>query len=202
MVARSVKFLGKLEATLTDQETREGWWEDLRDEIKGHARTLCCTHIVGYRERCSLVGDVCVLSSEGTAAVVKSLQHPALSPSDWEHNTPSTSEWETPHSPVDRDLHHHKVEDEMEDKTHRTRKDSDEETPRQVGLTLPPLLKKLEKKRKLCTAVHVPYNSKLAPFSFMRLVPCGVCKRKWVPEVVFPQHSYQTVYRFVVNHAY
>ena len=59
-------FSVKLEATLTDQETREGWWEQLRDEIRSHARSMCCTHIIGYSESCSLYGDVCVLSAEGT----------------------------------------------------------------------------------------------------------------------------------------
>ena len=41
-------YIGKLEATLTDQETRESWWDELRDEIKNHAKILCCTHIIGY----------------------------------------------------------------------------------------------------------------------------------------------------------
>ena len=56
-MARSVKFLGKLEATLSDQETREGWWEELRDEIKSHARTVCCTHVIGYIETCTIFGE-------------------------------------------------------------------------------------------------------------------------------------------------
>lgn len=70
VVARSVKFLGKLEATLSDQETREEWWEELRDEIKAHARILCCNHIVGYTETFAVYGDVCVLSCMGTAGMV------------------------------------------------------------------------------------------------------------------------------------
>ena len=57
-MARSVKFLGKLEATLSDQETREGWWEELRDEIKSHARTVCCTHVIGYIETCTIFGEL------------------------------------------------------------------------------------------------------------------------------------------------
>ena len=76
VVARSVKFLGKLEATLSDQETREGWWEELRDEIKQHAKVLCCSHIIGYQETSTVYGDVCVLSALGTAAVVENLGHP------------------------------------------------------------------------------------------------------------------------------
>jgi len=75
-MSRSVKYLGKLEATLSDQETREGWWDELRDEIKKHARVLCCSHVVGYSESCVVIGDVCVLSAIGTAAVIKRLAHP------------------------------------------------------------------------------------------------------------------------------
>ena len=47
-LSRSVKFLGKLEATISDQETREGWWDELREEIKNHAKVLCCRYIIGY----------------------------------------------------------------------------------------------------------------------------------------------------------
>ena len=78
VMAKSVKFLGKLETTLSDQETREGWWEELRDEIRSHAKTLCCTHVVGYRESCTIFGDVCILSALGTAATLKGGVHPNI----------------------------------------------------------------------------------------------------------------------------
>lgn len=39
--------------------------------MRNHASILCCTHIVGYTETCTIHGDVCVLISIGTAAVVK-----------------------------------------------------------------------------------------------------------------------------------
>lgn len=47
VTARSVKYLGKLASKLSDQETRDGWWSELRDEIRSHARTLCCSHVIG-----------------------------------------------------------------------------------------------------------------------------------------------------------
>ena len=179
VVARAVKFLGKLEATLTDQETREGWWGDLRDEIKGHARTLCCSHVVGYREKCSLVGDVCVMSGEGTAAVVKSLSYPSLSPADWELNT--AREWDaaTLGSPNEKG-----GKQDSEDAAKNVNFEGGPSSPGAPSLLMPPLLKRLEKRQRPCTAVHVPYKRNLAPFSFMRLVPCAVCRRKWVPEAV------------------
>jgi hypothetical protein len=190
VVARAVKFLGKLEATLSDQDTREGWWNELRDEIKGHARTLCCTHVIGYREMCSLVGDVCVISAEGTAAVVKNLSCPALTSADWESGMNSTAEFEKTDTTAttteatiaevgeDKD----KDKDKEKENDHDYGNDHDDEDQ-----FIPPMLKRMEskhRKKKMCTAVHVPYNRKMAPFSFMRLVPCALCKRKWVPEIV------------------
>ncbi len=40
------------------------------------------------------------------------------------------------------------------------------------------------KMRRPCVFAHVPYNHNTAPFSFMRLVPCLTCRRKWVPETI------------------
>lgn len=75
VLARSVKFLGKLEATVSDQETREGWWAELRDEIRGHAKVMCCKYIVGYTETCTIYGEVCVLTAIGTAVSLKELNY-------------------------------------------------------------------------------------------------------------------------------
>lgn len=96
VVARSVKFLGKLEATLSDQETREEWWEELRDEIRSHARVLCCSHILGYTETYCVFGDVCVLSCMGTAAVATNLGRTIIAQRDL--LTPSTSMLKFPRS--------------------------------------------------------------------------------------------------------
>ena len=78
VMAKSVKFLGKLASSLSDQETREGWWEEIRDEIKNHASTLCCSHVVGYSEYCTIYGDVCVLTCAGTAATVSGFSSPLV----------------------------------------------------------------------------------------------------------------------------
>lgn len=73
VATRSVKFLGKLASKLSDQETRDGWWTELRDEIRGHAKTLCCTHVIGYTEASTIHDDVIILSVTGTAATVRGL---------------------------------------------------------------------------------------------------------------------------------
>jgi hypothetical protein len=73
VTARSVKYLGKLASKLSDQETRDGWWSELRDEVRTHAKTLCCSHVIGYEEFSTIHDDVCVLSITGTAATVRGL---------------------------------------------------------------------------------------------------------------------------------
>jgi hypothetical protein len=73
VTARSVKYLGKLASKLSDQETRDGWWQELRDEIKSHAKTLCCSHVIGYSEGSTIHDDVIILSITGTAATVRGL---------------------------------------------------------------------------------------------------------------------------------
>jgi hypothetical protein len=49
VMARSVKYLGRI-ASVKDQETRDAWWAELREEVRSHAKSLTCTHILGYSE--------------------------------------------------------------------------------------------------------------------------------------------------------
>ncbi|KAL3772868.1 hypothetical protein ACHAWU_000525, partial [Discostella pseudostelligera] len=87
VTARSVKYLGKLASKLSDQETRDGWWSELRDEIRSHARTLCCSHVIGYMEYSTIHEDVCVLTISGTAAAVRGLPDKGMAQRMW-------AEWE------------------------------------------------------------------------------------------------------------
>eukprot|EP00986_Skeletonema_menzelii_P019349 scaffold27725_cov148-Skeletonema_menzelii.AAC.2 len=106
VTARSVKFLGKLASKLSDQETRDGWWSELRDEIRSHARSLCCTQVIGYQESSTIHDDVCVLSITGTAATVRGLPDLAQAQRMW-------AEWEVRQheiiSRVERHRRHHRI---------------------------------------------------------------------------------------------
>eukprot|EP00474_Spongospora_subterranea_P007785 CRZ08243.1 hypothetical protein [Spongospora subterranea] len=63
--ARSVKLLAHKN---TEKELRDQWWQELRNEIRSHARALNCHVVLGYSETTSIVeGDICVLSAIGTA---------------------------------------------------------------------------------------------------------------------------------------
>ena len=251
VMSRSVKFLGKLEATLSDQETREGWWEELRDEIKNHARTVCCTHVVGYTETCTIFGDVCVLSAVGTAAVVKYLGYPTTSmnaPSDPRVspllcNQPLNGSVRRDSKNNEKNSNGGNESEEGGDEYDDDEEEEEELEPDEFGSGMKisrrkgsqPLLNlvrnipkspfqgtflgtkspivsekssgksqqtsgasdfipiynnstnRQERTRRVqrpCSYVHVPYNHSNAPFSFLRLVPCISCRRKWVPETI------------------
>jgi hypothetical protein len=245
VMARSVKFLGKLEATLSDQETREGWWEELRDEIKNHARTVCCTHIIGYTETCTIYGDVCVLSAVGTAAVVKYLGYPTAvmnSPPENRRTSPihRKASRNDPDDEGSADHTHNRYEYDYDDEEEEEEEEelepdefgsgmkisrrsipssrghpgvrsakggcggskspqvgSEKSSSKSMGgaqgasdgsaMQYPYSKGSQERPRRVqrpCSYVHVPYNHNNAPFSFMRLVPCIACRRKWVPETI------------------
>jgi len=225
VMAKSVKFLGKLETTQSDQETRESWWEELREDIRKHAKTLCCTHVVGYSETCTIYKEVCVLSAVGTAAVLKADPHPSILMQILD----SLGE-EIEDVPQDENVHRklsvgsdggpskvtvvtgQGVETVSEtlivtSVPFQSRKDSgdDESSIKQAPMALPkatiPKLsrnqststfnqsiidvqKRLKKVVRPCYSAHVPYNRSAAPFAYMRLVPCELCKRKWVAETI------------------
>lgn len=233
VMAKSVKFLGKLETTLSDQETRESWWEELREDIRKHAKTLCCTHVVGYSETCTIYGEVCVLSAIGTAAVIKADTHPAIlaqildSLGD-EFEEVSHDEDLSRKPSVSTDGNSRNISNSggevisdipiVTSVPFSVRRDSiDDESlkfvasPHQlkVAMTKPPKIqspqdlirlqsadtmrsinlkvdcqKRLNKIVRPCYSAHVPYNRSAAPFAYMRLVPCELCKRKWVAETI------------------
>ncbi|XP_034032493.1 C2 domain-containing protein 5 isoform X14 [Thalassophryne amazonica] len=67
--ARSVKLLDRIHNP-DEPETRDAWWEEIRQEIKSHARALGCHAVVGYSENTSICEEVCILSASGTAAIL------------------------------------------------------------------------------------------------------------------------------------
>lgn len=210
VMAHSVKFLGKLESTLSDQETREGWWEELRHEMKSHAKTCCCTHIIGYSETCTLSGDVCILSAVGTAAIVKQMPYHPLFQSPPIESVPlfgsaSPGSLTSPTYGIPSSLSND-LRNEIPTSA-SANADSGRITPGRASCAAPtekelrsggpqstsrPLryasLQGLEpttvRPPRPCNSAHVPYNHNRAPFDFMRLVPCLVCRRKWVPETI------------------
>ncbi|XP_051512073.1 C2 domain-containing protein 5 isoform X3 [Myxocyprinus asiaticus] len=69
--ARSVKLLDRIHNP-DEPETRDAWWEEIRQEIKSHAKALGCHAVLGYSESTSICEEVCILSASGTAAILSS----------------------------------------------------------------------------------------------------------------------------------
>ncbi|XP_051952865.1 C2 domain-containing protein 5 isoform X2 [Xyrauchen texanus] len=69
--ARSVKLLDRIHNP-DEPETRDAWWEEIRQEIKSHAKALGCHAVLGYSESTSICEEVCILSASGTAAILGS----------------------------------------------------------------------------------------------------------------------------------
>ncbi|XP_044050649.1 C2 domain-containing protein 5 isoform X21 [Siniperca chuatsi] len=67
--ARSVKLLDRIHNP-DEPETRDAWWEEIRQEIKSHAKALGCHAVLGYSESTSICEEVCILSASGTAAIL------------------------------------------------------------------------------------------------------------------------------------
>uniref|UniRef100_A0A087YLL5 C2 domain-containing protein 5 n=1 Tax=Poecilia formosa TaxID=48698 RepID=A0A087YLL5_POEFO len=67
---RSYKLLDWNSVTADEPETRDAWWEEIRQEIKSHAKALGCHAVVGYSENTSICEEVCILSASGTATIL------------------------------------------------------------------------------------------------------------------------------------
>ncbi|ETI57268.1 hypothetical protein F443_00418 [Phytophthora nicotianae P1569] len=178
--ARSVKYLGKLATKLADQETRDSWWLELREEIRAHAQSLQCPFVIGYTESCTIHDDVCVISASGTAAVMKNPLE----------DRPTRRDVTTSYDADDDGPDAHAASSPMLSLPLP-------EIPASIGrrspsfsyMTHQPIPTRTKPRRSRvskspCLLCHIPYSRSLAPFSNMRMVRCGVCGNKWVPEMM------------------
>ena len=284
VTARSVKYLGNLASKLSDQETRDSWWTELRDEIRSHAKILCCSHVVGYLEASTIHNDVAILSITGTACTVRGLpditsssmpgstQHGLWTTSATSTSPTATTAWASRTSSSNRVIEEDEEEDagmmtndegprlsgseeereEREARRARKARRADRVNRRMRraagvrrgrsgseelllpdasennngGAVVPvyasnagdggrPALstdadrvdssahrgrvtrrssavKQRAQRRgvlrardaKPCSYCHVPYHHRVAPFTNMKLVPCLLCGKKWVAEVI------------------
>ncbi|XP_014838315.1 PREDICTED: C2 domain-containing protein 5 isoform X11 [Poecilia mexicana] len=70
MTGRQRKSQDRLWSVTDEPETRDAWWEEIRQEIKSHAKALGCHAVVGYSENTSICEEVCILSASGTATIL------------------------------------------------------------------------------------------------------------------------------------
>jgi uncharacterized protein YbjQ (UPF0145 family) len=139
-----------------DRNIRDAWWTELREEIKTHARALGCPHVIGYSESTTIHKDLCVMSVSGTAAVLDlTAFHSGELPPV---NSPSLAR--SAGNFADERM-----------------------APRYSDVVD---VRRLNRRRKNlgCFPAHVPYSTKHSPFP-MNFIKCKICKKRYVPEVLF-----------------
>jgi hypothetical protein len=233
VTARSVKYLGNLASSFSDQETRDNWWLELRSEIRNHARILCCSHVIGYLEASTIHEDVAILSITGTACTVRGLPDMYLQnqPRLWDsyRDTSATldqrkhatleskdglmvpSDMLSPShghlqhggrrtERVDRRMMnlHPKIKSKSNIETLVAHRNDSEQLTNDTNISQNIWMDPYKTRKRIrggrrvirareakpCSFCHVPYHHRLAPFNNMKLVPCLLCGKKWVPEVV------------------
>jgi hypothetical protein len=153
---------------LDNDENRDSYWIELREEIKSHATKLNCNCVLGYTEQVSIHEDILLLFCSGTAAHLD-LSLPKtredLAPTDTSPR-PSRIGYSadiTPSRHGSRNLtetfEREKRVSESNEKIKR--ESSNRPTTKNTG----------------CRACHITYNRHEAPFpmSFNR---CEKCKKK------------------------
>ncbi|KAF9203563.1 hypothetical protein BGZ49_006276 [Haplosporangium sp. Z 27] len=168
--ARSVKLIEN-----DDVETRDAWWDELRDEIKSHARVLGCSHIIGYQEVATINDELIVLSAVGTAA---NLDMTAFTPGFFDQNRNLSRSGSISRSYVDNPL------DNLSTSVTGAKPSFQNNSLKEQQWM--DMLAKRKSKRKqpsACRMCHIPFHRKSSPFP-MSLVKCQKCKKKYVPEIL------------------
>lgn len=151
--ARSVKLLQD-----DDTDVREAWWDEIREEIRSHAKVLGCSSVIGYSEKAVIQDELCVLSAIGTAANV---DFPALC------RDVSLTAY----------LAQKRVSAVSADSVSNLTK-----TPSPTSNFVFPS-HNLQRKKPQCRLCHIPYKRSKAPFP-MSFTKCTECEKRYVPEIL------------------
>ncbi|XP_064807842.1 C2 domain-containing protein 5-like isoform X4 [Oncorhynchus masou masou] len=152
---RSVKLLDRIHNP-DEPETRDAWWEEIRQEIKSHAKALGCHAVVGYSESTSICEEVCILSASGTAAMLnpRFMREGCLDTGGSDHR-------------LSRQPHPGMVGSERgEGEVSSTWLGFEDASPPSCGFA------------------HIPYDEFNMPFP-AQLTYCYHCRRQKVPDVLF-----------------
>ncbi|KAF9970101.1 hypothetical protein BGZ73_007287 [Actinomortierella ambigua] len=167
--ARSVKLIDN-----DDVETRDAWWDELRNEIKSHARQLNCSHIIGYQENATINDELIVLSAYGTAA---NLDMNAFSPAVLDTARNLSRSGSISRSYVDNPM------DALASSFGGNKANIQSSFKEQPFLDALLKRKNRRKQPSACRMCHIPFHRKASPFP-MSLVKCQHCKRRYVPEIL------------------
>ncbi|KAG0374540.1 hypothetical protein BGX24_010268 [Mortierella sp. AD032] len=167
--ARSVKLIEN-----DDVETRDAWWNELRDEIKSHARVVGCSHIIGYQEVATINDELIVLSAVGTAA---NLDMTAFTPGFFDSGRNISRSGSISRSYVDNGV------DNLSTPVGGAKASFQNSLKEQQWMDMLAKRKSKRKQPSACRMCHIPFHRKSSPFP-MSLVKCQKCKKKYVPEIL------------------
>ncbi|KAG0199152.1 hypothetical protein BGX28_007528 [Mortierella sp. GBA30] len=167
--ARSVKLIEN-----DDVETRDAWWNELRDEIKSHARVVGCSHIIGYQEVATINDELIVLSAVGTAA---NLDMTAFTPGFFDTGKNLSRSGSISRSYVDNPI------ENLSTSIGGAKASFQNSLKEQQWMDMLAKRKSKRKQPSACRMCHIPFHRKSSPFP-MSLVKCQKCKKKYVPEIL------------------
>ncbi|KAF9127476.1 hypothetical protein BGW39_005843 [Mortierella sp. 14UC] len=167
--ARSVKLIEN-----DDVETRDAWWNELRDEIKSHARVVGCSHIIGYQEVATINDELIVLSAVGTAA---NLDMTAFTPGFFDSGRNLSRSGSISRSYVDNGA------DNLSTSVGGAKASFQNSLKEQQWMDMLAKRKSKRKQPSACRMCHIPFHRKSSPFP-MSLIKCQKCKKKYVPEIL------------------
>ncbi|KAG0065933.1 hypothetical protein BGZ89_007798 [Linnemannia elongata] len=167
--ARSVKLIEN-----DDVETRDAWWNELRDEIKSHARVVGCSHIIGYQEVATINDELIVLSAVGTAA---NLDMTAFTPGFFDSGKNLSRSGSIGRSYVDNGA------DNLSTSVGGAKASFQNSLKEQQWMDMLAKRKSKRKQPSACRMCHIPFHRKSSPFP-MSLIKCQKCKKKYVPEIL------------------
>lgn len=183
--ARAIKYL---DSKSIRREVHDEWWNEVRTEVRSHARALNCPFIVGYAETMAIFEDVCVLSAIGTAAKCARISEriAELSP----HRSASTAANTISNNNITTGL---AALASAQKESASSSADNESPQPHSRSGSLVPLsspdssnrfTRSKERHRRCPNSIaHIPYVRSATPFK-MHMVPCGVCEKHFVPELL------------------
>ena len=153
-------------------DIREQWWNELRDEIKSHARKLNCNYVIGYTEQLSLSDDIALLFASGTAVIMDFGGTQARSARVTELDLLESPKVEG--LPISNSFRDSKgisgsVEKGIDERERLERLDSKRTRPSTKPLG--------------CRMCHISYSRHESPFP-MAFNKCCCCRRGYVPEML------------------
>jgi len=157
--SKSVKLLDEINS-FDGHEIRELWWNELRTEIRSHAKALGCHAVLGYTENATICDDMMILSAMGTAAIIRL--------PDFNLGDQFQDDVDAHESEGKKVRHVSECESE----------DSEERNEHSISA------KVKNSKCYNCRAFHVPFSDAELPFN-MNLSKCSFCKHGKVPDFIF-----------------